>query len=71
MQKRALFLISLAALALLGCSSTLETGYKPRLLGDSDVKRRAYYASPFTPEAKAAEQEREQELESRRPRPYW
>ena len=52
-----------------GCSSTLETGYKPRLLNDSDVKRRAYYASPFTPEAKAAQSERQQELESRRPHP--
>ena len=56
-------------LLLCGCSTTLETGYKPRLIGDSDVKRRAYYASPFTPEAKAAQLEREQELESRRPRP--
>jgi len=62
---------SLVAVALLtvGCSSTLETGYKPRKLGESTATRRSYYASPFTPEARAAELEREQELEQRRPTP--
>jgi len=61
----------LAAVALLtvGCSSTLETGYKPRKLGESNATRRSYYASPFTPEARAAEMEREQELQHRRPTP--
>jgi len=39
-----------------GCSSTLETGYKPRLLGSSPETRRGYYAEPFTPEAKRAKQ---------------
>jgi hypothetical protein len=63
-----LSLIFIAA-GLAGCSSTLETGYKPRLIGDSAVKQRGYYASPFTPEAKAAQAEHEQELEARRPRP--
>jgi hypothetical protein len=38
-----------------GCSSKLETGYKPRLLGSSAEVRRGYYAQPFTPEAKKAE----------------
>jgi hypothetical protein len=38
-----------------GCSSKLETGYKPRLLGSSEEVRRGYYAQPFTPEAKKAE----------------
>jgi hypothetical protein len=38
-----------------GCSSALETGYKPTLLGQPDAVRRAYYANPFTPEAKGAE----------------
>jgi hypothetical protein len=52
-----------------GCSSTLEDGYKPRKLGASDAERRSYYASPFTPEAKKAQQEREQEIDARRPRP--
>ena len=39
-----------------GCSSKLETGYKPRLLGSSPETRRGYYAQPFTPEAKKARQ---------------
>jgi len=57
-------------LALLcGCSSTLEDGYKPKKLGASDAVRRSYYASPFTPEARVAASDREQELETRRPRP--
>jgi len=34
-----------------GCSSELETGYKPRLLNASSTDRRAYYAAPFTAEA--------------------
>jgi hypothetical protein len=54
---------------LVGCSETLETGYKPRALKDSPVMRRSYYASPFTPDAKAPEMEQEQEMEARRPRP--
>ena len=60
-----------AAVALLtvGCSSTLETGYKPRKLGESNATRRSYYASPFTPEARAAELERDEELQRRRPTP--
>ncbi len=40
-----------------GCQSNLEDGYKPRALNASTAQRRAYYASPFTPEAAAAEQE--------------
>jgi hypothetical protein len=54
-------LVVAAALALMatavggaGCSSKLETGYKPRLLGSSAEVRRGYYAKPFTPEAKKA-----------------
>ncbi|MEA2707977.1 MAG: hypothetical protein QOF78_578 [Phycisphaerales bacterium] len=50
-----------AALALMGgglagCSSKLETGYKPRMLGSSPEVRRGYYAQPFTPEATKAKQ---------------
>ncbi|MGH7214183.1 MAG: hypothetical protein ACREIT_05415 [Tepidisphaeraceae bacterium] len=52
-----------------GCASKLETGYQPRRLGASENVRRAYYASPFTPEANAAALDREQELEARRPKP--
>jgi len=62
-------LIGVGFLTITGCSSDLETGYKPRLLGASDTQRRAYYASPFTREAKAAQQEQQTELEARRPRP--
>jgi hypothetical protein len=45
-----------AAMLAGGCSSKLETGYKPRLLGSSPETRRGYYAEPFTPEAKRAKQ---------------
>ena len=50
-----------------GCSTDLVTGYQPRRLGDGPVERRAYYAPKFTPEAKAAEQEREALSRQRRP----
>jgi hypothetical protein len=52
-----------------GCNSGLVTGYQPRRLGDSPAARRAYYAGKFTPEARAAEQERAEELRTRRPTP--
>jgi hypothetical protein len=58
-----------AAAGLFGCSSALETGYKPRPLKSSDIMRRSYYAPAFTPAAKAPEMERDQEMEARRPRP--
>jgi hypothetical protein len=63
------WLLVVVASALVGCTATLEDGYKPRKLGASDAARRSYYASPFTPEAKAANLERDQEIEQRRPRP--
>jgi hypothetical protein len=64
------FAFALLALAAVGCSTTeLETGYKPRKLGASPAERRSYYASPFTPEARAAQVERDQEQDLRRPRP--
>ena len=56
-------------IGLAGCSSALEDGYKPHRLGSSDAVRRSYYASPFTPEAKVAQSDRDQEVEARRPRP--
>ena len=65
---RAAMICIVAALAFVGvvgmaagCSSKLETGYKPRLLGSSAEVRRGYYAEPFTPEAKKA-QKYEQEF---------
>jgi hypothetical protein len=63
------FIASLILFALVGCKPGLETGYQPRSLNSSQTVRRGYYASPFTPEAKAAQLEREQELDARRPRP--
>jgi hypothetical protein len=63
-----LMVISLA-LASAGCSSALEDGYKPRLLGASDEQRRGYYATPFTPQAEAASQAPQQEFDARRPHP--
>ena len=64
-----LIVTSLLLFALVGCQEGLETGYKPRPLNSSHTVRRGYYASPFSPEAKAAQYEREQELEARRPKP--
>jgi hypothetical protein len=52
-----------------GCSNELETGYKPVSLGASSTQRRSYYASPFTPEAQAAGEDRDTEIDARRPRP--
>jgi hypothetical protein len=65
-----LLIVGCAFLALTGCSNKLETGYEPRKLGVSDNVRRAYYATPFTAEANAASQDRESELEARRPNRY-
>jgi hypothetical protein len=53
-----------------GCGSgKLETGYAYTPLGDSPNKRRSYYADPFTPEARAAQQERQADFDARRPVP--
>ena len=47
--------------ALNGCGGMkLETGYQYRPLNASGTQRRAYYASPFSPEKAAAEQEERQ-----------
>ncbi len=43
----------LAGLALVGCSDKLETGYKPRKLGDTEATRKSYYASPYSENALA------------------
>jgi hypothetical protein len=42
---------------LAGCGYELETGYKYRPLNSTSVQRRGYYASPYSPEKSAAEQE--------------
>jgi hypothetical protein len=65
-----LCLISLALPAAGGCNNRqLETGYTYTPLGDSPNRRRGYYADPFSPEARAAQNERQADLEARRPVP--
>lgn len=57
-----------------GCGGQqLETGYRYRPLGRTDVERRAFYASPFSKEARMAEQQQESDAadyRARRPTPY-
>jgi hypothetical protein len=46
------------SVGLSGCGEgKLETGYKYRRLGSTMTQRRAYYAGPFSPEAREAEME--------------
>jgi outer membrane murein-binding lipoprotein Lpp len=68
---RARSAVVLGLLLGLGCSSgnKLETGYEVRTLSASPTEVRGFYAERFTPEARAAAMERDQELEARRPRP--
>lgn len=55
-------------LALLaGCTNKTETGYEPHKLGDSSTVQRGYYATPFSPESRAAQAERDIEFGNRRP----
>lgn len=63
-------MLAVVVVMMFGCGNrTLETGYRVRPLGDSEAARRGYYSSPYTPQARAAEMEREQEMDARRPRP--
>ena len=62
-------LIFLLLFAVAGCSNTLETGYKPTSLGASASLRRSYYASPFTPESQASNEDRDAQIDARRPHP--
>ena len=43
-----------------GCGMELETGYKYRPLNATPVQRRGYYASPYSMEKAAADQEAKQ-----------
>jgi hypothetical protein len=65
----AVVILGLAMVPLTGCDSGLVTGYQPRRLGDSPGVRRGYYAPKYTPEARAAEQERAAEIRDRAPTP--
>ncbi len=67
--RRVMFLALLALGA--GCTTRTETGYEPRKLGDSMTVQRGYYASPFSPEQRAAESERPVEFQNRRPTDWY
>ena len=54
-------ILLICAAGLLGCGPELETGYKYRPLNASATERRGFYASPYSPQKMAAEQERQQE----------
>ena len=61
-------LLLLPAAAGLGCGTgKLETGYEYRPLGASDAERRAFYSPRYTRAAAQAEQERDNDADSRRP----
>jgi hypothetical protein len=60
-----MFIFMLAAVA--GCNTKLESGYTPRKLNASPAERRGYYAEAFSPEARLAAEERQEEFEARRP----
>ena len=71
-RKRVLVLsavIAASGLAISCSSTTLETGYHPRLLGAGDAERKAFYSAKYTRAAALAEQEkgRESEFRARRP----
>lgn len=57
--RRIMGCFTMAGLFLSGCGVQLETGYQYRPLSASAVQRRAYYASPFTQEKIAAQQEKQ------------
>ena len=59
--------LPLAVLALGGCSSELETGYRPQKIGVTTEERRAYYAPAFSPEAEAGKEGDANLSKARRP----
>ncbi len=71
---RRILLATAGAIAILfsgvGCrTDQLETGYKYTPLGDSPARQKAYYAGPFSKEAREAQAENRTETEERRVRP--
>ncbi|MEM6315105.1 MAG: hypothetical protein AAF743_13515 [Planctomycetota bacterium] len=63
-------LVVTTGIAVPGCGSNeLETGYRIRPLKASRAEQRAFYAGPFSPEARAAQVESFQSDEARRRRP--
>jgi hypothetical protein len=63
---RFFMLLALAALVA-GCKARTETGYEPRKLGDSMTIQRGYYATPFSPEYRQAQQALQEDSPDRRP----
>ena len=59
--------LAIAGATMAGCDTNLVTGYQPRRLGDSPAQRRAYYAGKYTPQSHAADQEKVDDMRSRRP----
>ena len=53
-----------------GCHSTMETGYQPQPLTATDAERRAYYASPFSPESHVAPADHSSDANLHRPGSY-
>jgi hypothetical protein len=54
-----------------GCTASLADGYRPKPLDASSSQRRAYYATPFTPEAEnAGPNEQQGQPSSHRPGAY-
>jgi hypothetical protein len=64
---KALAALAIVAAAGAGCETNLVTGYQPHRLGDSPAQRRAYYAGKYSPESHVAEQDRTDDVRSRRP----
>jgi hypothetical protein len=50
-----------------GCREELETGYQYRRLSATAGERKGYYAPAFSPEAQAAQAERQEDFRARRP----
>jgi hypothetical protein len=60
--------IAIAAFCIGGCDSTkTETGYNPRRVGMNNAELRSLYAPAFSPEARAADQEKKSEPNIRKP----
>jgi hypothetical protein len=60
----------LVVLGCAGCSATLDDGYRPQALNASSSQRRAFYATPFTPESDNAAPDQPQGPSQHRPGAY-
>ena len=63
--------LAIVLASMIGCQGKLETGYRPRLIGDNAVQRRGYYAGEFTTQKKQAQMEDQSDSELRRPGPQY